>query len=160
MDYAKRDAARMELRRARGFTLVELMIVLMVIVLIVAIATVGAISTRVNTNEGLAKSSLKSVSSACEGYHVANGMYPNSLTTLGSNYLDPALVSGQKSGYAFEIKSGAQGTSFTCTAVPQSANYTGVKSFCIDASNLVRIYGNSTITGDGSACPAGGTPVT
>ena len=143
-----------------GFTLVELMIVLMIIILLVAISAVGAISMRVNSNESLAKSSLRTVASACESYHAAQGIYPASLAILGTNYLDASLVSGTKSGYSFTLTSANGGATFTATAIPVSPNYTGVKSSCINALNLILIYNSSSITADGTNCPAGGTALT
>ena len=142
----------------RGFTLVELMIVLVVIALLVAISAVGALSMRVQTNEGLAKSSLKSIVSACESYRVSQVGYPADLAVLETNYLGGGLQTGEKSGYKFELKNGNSGETFTCTTVPKSQNYTGTKSFCIDTNNVINTYDSfPALTADGNACPSGGT---
>ena len=144
----------------KGFTLVELMVVLLVISILAAISVVGATSMRVQANENLAKNSLKQVSSSAESYHTAQGTYPTDLATLGNTYLGSGLASGEKAGYNFELKSGNSGETYSCTAVPKSKNYTGVKSYCIDGRNLINVYENSSnLKGDGEACPSGGTPL-
>ena len=144
--------------RKRGFTLVELMIVLAVIALLVVVSTVGALSMRVQSNEGLAKSSLKVIASACEAYRAVSTGYPADLSTLGTTYLSGGLEQGEKSGYTFVLKNGNSGQTFTCSAVPVAMSYSGVKSYCIDTSNVIYLYENSpNLTADGSACPSGGT---
>ena len=143
----------------KGFTLVELMIVLMIVVLLASISTVGALSMRVQANESTAKSSLKSIATAAENYRVMQFAYPADLATLGVSYLGGGLETGLKGGYTFQLKSANAGETFTCTAAPKSQNYTGVKSYCLDTSNLIYVYDNSpNLTADGSACPTGGAP--
>ncbi len=152
------DSAGFKLRGKRGFTLVELMIVLVVIAIVAAISTMSVLAARVQANEGQAKAALKAISSAVEMYRNTQGNYPDSLATLGSNYIGPDLVAGQKSGYAFELKSGNVGATFSCTAVPISQNYTGVKSYCINVLNMIQVYASApALSADGNNCPSGGT---
>ncbi|OGW89227.1 MAG: hypothetical protein A3E74_08245, partial [Omnitrophica bacterium RIFCSPHIGHO2_12_FULL_44_12] len=126
-----------------GFTLVELMIVLVIISIIAAITTVGALAMKINANEGLTKSTLKSITSACESYSSANGAYPDSFVTLGADYINPALyTSGQKNGYKFTFVAGTAGNAgytYTVTAVPLSRN-AGTNSYCINQTNLILSY--------------------
>ena len=148
----------MKFKKQSGFTLVELLIVLVIIAIVASIAAVSSLAARVQANEGLAKAALKAIASAVEMYRNTQGVYPDSLTTLGSDYIGPDLVAGQKSGYAFALKPGNQGATFTCTAVPVSVNYTGVKSYCINVLNSVQVYPNTpNLSADGSACPFGGS---
>lgn len=147
-------------KKERGFTLVELMIVLMIIALLASISTVGALSMRAQANEATAKSSLRAMLAAAENYRVAQLSYPTDLATLGAAYLTGGLESGEKGGYVFELKSGNNGDTFTSTAVPKSQNYTGVKSYCVDTRGLIYVYDNSpALTADGSVCPNGGAPL-
>ena len=142
----------------KGFTLVELLIVLVIIAIVAAIASMSALAARVQANEGQAKAALKAITSAVEMYRNTQGVYPDSLTILGSDYIGPDLVAGQKSGYAFSVKSANQGATFTCTAVPISVNYTGVKSYCINVLNAVQVYTAApNLSADGNVCPSGGT---
>lgn len=141
-----------------GFTLVELLIVLVIIAIVASIAAMSSLAARVQANEGQAKAALKAILSASEMYRNTVGVYPDSMTTLGSDYIGPDLVAGQKSGYTFTFKSANQGATFTCTAAPVSMNYTGVKSYCINVLNSVQVYANTpNLSADGNTCPSGGS---
>lgn len=143
---------------SQAFTLIELLIVLVVVSVVVAIATMSALAARVQANEGQAKSALKAVASGAEMYRNTQGVYANDLSTMGSDYLPPDIVAGQKAGYSFAFKSGNQGATFTCTAVPVSQYYTGVKSYCISVLNAIYVYDNSpSLAADGDTCPSGGS---
>lgn len=144
----------------RGFTLVEIMVVMVVIGVIVAISASSFLAARVNANEGAAKGSLKTLQTACIQYRSTQGAYPVDLNALGTSYLGNGLETGDKSGYLFSLQNGNGGESYTCTAVPKSANFTGVKSFCTDAYNVIYSYNASSLSGDGIACPPGGTALT
>lgn len=147
-----------KLSERRGFTLVELMIVLIVIAIVATISSMSALAARVQGNEGQAKAALKVIASAVEMYRNTQGSYPDSLSTLGANYIASDLAAGQKSGYAFELKSGNAGATFSCTAVPISQNYTGIKSYCINVLNTIQVYASApALSADGNNCPSGGT---
>ncbi|OGW86348.1 MAG: hypothetical protein A3A81_07695 [Omnitrophica bacterium RIFCSPLOWO2_01_FULL_45_10b] len=143
-----------------GFTLIELIIVIAIIGIVAAIAATSALATRVQANEGAVKGSLKTIQSASVSYRGAQGAYPANLTALGASYLGGGLETGIKSGYNFTLASGNQGETFTCTAAPRSANYTGVRSYCTDVYNVIYMYNTATISADGTACPPNGTPLT
>ena len=145
----------------RGFTLVELIVVITIISIVAAIATSSALATRVQANEGAVKGALKSVQSACVSYRGAQSGYPADLGTLGSAYLGGGLETGQKSGYTFNLRSGSVGETFTCTAVPNTMNFTGVKSYCTDVTNAIYVYSNApSLNADGVSCPSGGVALT
>jgi len=137
------------------------MIVLVVIAVVASISTMSALAARMQANEGQAKAALKAVVSAVEMYQSTQNSYPDSLATLGSSYIGSDIVAGQKSGYAFELKSANSGATFTCTAVPISQNYTGAKSYCINISNSIQVYPNTpALNADGNSCPSGGSALT
>lgn len=137
--------------------MVELMIVLVIIAVVASIATMSGLAARVRANEGNAQASIKTISVGSEMYLNTSGTYPSDLATLGSDYIPSDLVTGQKSGYTFELRTGNSGATFTATAVPVSINYTGVKSYCINNMNAVYVYVNApALTGDGTNCPSGG----
>ncbi|MBI4358771.1 MAG: prepilin-type N-terminal cleavage/methylation domain-containing protein [Candidatus Omnitrophica bacterium] len=140
-----------------GFTLVELIVVITIISIVVAVTTSSYLAARVQGNEGAAKGALRSIQSACISYRSTTGAYPTSLAAMGSSYLGGGLESGQKSGYAFDLRNGNGGETFTCTAVPSAANFTGVRSYCTETSNVIYVYNAASITADGNVCPAGGT---
>ena len=66
--------------RKRGFTLVEIMIVVAIISLLAAIAIPNLLTARRTANEAAAKATLSSLATAAETYAAANGgTYPRSL---------------------------------------------------------------------------------
>ena len=83
----------------RGFTLVEIMIVVAIIALLAAIAIPNLLRARHNANESAAIASLRTISTAMESFRVAETppAYPASLATLGappssSPYIDAQLA--------------------------------------------------------------------
>lgn len=128
-----------------GFTLVEIMVVVAVIVLIAAIAIPGILRSRMNANEAAAIASMKTISWATTTYRTQNPGYPTNLSELASavpSYVDTVLGSGVKQGYQFTL-AGAANT-YNVTAVPITPNVTGVRTFFVDASGVIRASDNST----------------
>lgn len=144
----------------KGFTLIELIIVIVVIGIVVSISVSSLLAARVRANEGGAQGALRGLQSAAIAYRTNYGAYPVSLAAMGSSYLGGGLESGQSAGYSFELRQGSGGESYTCTAVPRSSNFTGVRSFCNDAYNVIYSYDSSNITANGVNCPPGGTILT
>ncbi len=132
-------------RSVKGFTLVEIMIVVAIIVLLASIAIPGILRSRLNANEAAAIASVKTISWATTTYRASNPTYPDNLSELANAspaYIDSVLGSGTKQGYNFTL-SGDTNT-YNLTAVPVTPNITGVRTFFVDASGVIRTSSNGT----------------
>lgn len=131
----------------KGFTLVEIMIVVAIIALLAAIAIPNLLRARHNANETAAIASLRTISTACESYRAAQTppTYPTALTDLSGAtppYIDSVLGSGTKQGYTFSDPAGTTNT-YGVTATPQSSGVTGTRIFYVDHSGVIRLDNSS-----------------
>ncbi len=140
--------------KERGFSLVELLIVVAIILVIVAIAIPNLLRSRIQANEASAVSSIRAINTAQIAYAATYPEigYANDLAKLGEStdghvdslhaglldwILGCASQPCPKSGYKFEIvnvNTGANGlvTGYGVTGVPSSPGATGIRGFCSD----------------------------
>lgn len=107
----------------KGFTLIEIVIVVSVVIVLTLLAIPNILRSRSVANEGAAMANLKILSDACQLYHANNGIFPESLNDLTTPistpaYIDPLLAGGHKQGYAFTYA--RRGTGFSINANPES----------------------------------------
>jgi type IV pilus assembly protein PilA len=101
----------------RGFSLIELLIVVTIIAIIASIAVPNLLASRRAANEGSAIASLRVLHSCNSGYQVTNGggeYAPDFTALFNANLIDAQLTSGAKSGYSFAINR----TLSTSTSLP------------------------------------------
>src|SRR6478736_7660382 len=95
------------MRKQKGFSLIELLIVIPIILIIAAIAIPNLLRARMAANESSAVVSVRRLTTAQITHQVAHpeAGYACSLSALSSAEIsDTILLTGQKSGYRFEIR--------------------------------------------------------
>jgi prepilin-type N-terminal cleavage/methylation domain-containing protein len=125
----------------KGFTLVEIMIVVAIIALLAAIAIPNLLRARHNANESAAIGALRTISTACESFRAAQNptTYPANLAALAAAappYIDATLAAGAKQGYNFAYVL-VNANQYTTTATPQQAGITGTRTFSVNESGVV-----------------------
>jgi prepilin-type N-terminal cleavage/methylation domain-containing protein len=157
------------MRKQRGFSLIELLIVVAIILIIAAIAIPNLMRAKMGANEASAVGSIRAINTAEITYSSA---YPTagfavSLANLGGAtpctpssttacLIDNGLASGNKSGYNFTAvgAGGPPATSYFATAVPVTQNQTGIRSFCSFEDATIRVDPTGTAIASEAACQA------
>jgi len=142
--------------KQKGFSLIELLIVVAIILIIAAIAIPNLLRAKIAANQASAVGSLRTLNTACIAYSTSYGTFPAALTNLGpigssgtasstsSDLIDSVLASGTKSGYTFKYTPGSSNQSYSVTATPIAVGTTGQSMYYTDQSGVIRVDTSGT----------------
>ena len=136
--------------KQKGFSLIELLIVVAIILIIAAIAIPNLLRSKIAANEASAVGSMRTLNTACIAFSTSYGQFPTLLTNLGpiaangtasstsADLIDSVLSAGSKSGYTFAYTATAPYQTYTLTATPIVVGQTGQRMFFSDQSGVIR----------------------
>lgn len=159
----------MNKRKQRGFSLIELLIVVAIIGIIAAIAIPNLLQSQKAARETAALQEVRNIGGAQLQYSLTKGRskFADSLATLGANSMvDSNMASGTKGGYIFTSGMVSEGPPalFDTTAKPVSVGTfgTGDRSFYSNESNVIyEVEGGEPPTAEiQDRVPKNGNPVT
>jgi type IV pilus assembly protein PilA len=140
------------MRGHKGFSLIELLLVVAVILIISAIAVPNFVRSRLRANEASAVASLRVINTAAVTYSITypDLGFPTTLATLGGAnpcsasstsacLIDDMLAQGSKAGYTFAWTGDGLPTSvnFLVTGTPEVVGSSGQRMFCTDQTGII-----------------------
>lgn len=151
------------MNKQRGFSLIELLIVVAIILVIAAIAIPNMVRAKIMANEASAVAGMRTIFTAEEAYDAQGWNNPtavgfstqlsdlgnancnpptlNSACLLDDNIANATSSAHPKSGYFYTYKpitAGTKNTDFSLNADPILRGSSGVRSFYSDTSGVIR----------------------
>ena len=135
-------------RLRRGFSLIELLIVIAIILILASIATVQVNKQLMSAHETAAIKTINTLHQAELGYNSQFGRFAQNILELGppasgadgpaaAGLIPKKLAEGKSSGYVYTIT--GTPTGYSIVAVPEAFGRTGGKTFFSDESMITRV---------------------
>jgi type IV pilus assembly protein PilA len=147
----------------KGFSLVELLVVVIIIAIVAAIAIPNLLASRRAANEASAISTLRTIHSAEAVYQATTGNSTDYAPGSGLTGLVDAVLAQDtfsKSGYDFTVGIGATPATYCGTGKATTQDTTGIRSFGVGSDGVIHFDPAAGITcADGvvSGSPLGGS---
>jgi prepilin-type N-terminal cleavage/methylation domain-containing protein len=136
----------MNKQKRRGFTLIEMLIVVAIVLIIAAVAIPRLEKARMQTQEMAAIQQIKTLHTAQTMYYSQFGRYATKLEELGpptggqegpagAGLIPGDFAKGTKSGYRFTLQGGPGG--YTINANPETYGSTGRRTFYSDQTLVI-----------------------
>jgi prepilin-type N-terminal cleavage/methylation domain-containing protein len=167
--------------RQKGFSLIELLIVVAIILIIAAIAIPNLLRSKIAANEASAVATLRTMNTAAQTYSSTWGNgYPPTQASMGgaagaaatcnaAQVIDAVLAVPGVAKSGFNITYSPQGAAnpvtapgcaaagfqqFLIAAIPVTVGTTGQRSFCTNESGVIRADPTGAAIGTAAACLA------